>query len=199
MNEKPIKKAFKSFLKNKYPESYVAEEKCFKTNPRRVDSRIDVLLIKKRLIVGYEIKSDSDIIKRLDKQIPKYNNFFDKLYLVTTTKHINNALRHIPQYWGLIIAKDTTKIDFEVVRKANININKNLKKLANLLWVADINLILKDFVGRGLNKSKLILKLFELAKEEDILDYVIEKIITSNITPKPLVSTEDIKKQLYLL
>ena len=66
------------------------------------DCRIDVYTVSSREFIGYEIKSDADTLKRLPQQIVSFNRLFDRMYLVCGSKHLDEALQLIPDWWGVI-------------------------------------------------------------------------------------------------
>jgi len=63
--------------------------------------RIDVAVINGRFH-GYEIKSASDNLDRLAAQQSTYNQIFDRMTLVADERHVAQALKIIPDWWGLI-------------------------------------------------------------------------------------------------
>lgn len=93
----------------------------------RPSARIDVAVVNGE-IAGFEIKSDADTLIRLKTQIPAFSLYFDKVSLVTTKKHLRDAQRTIPKWWGIIIFKKDNS--FEIFRQSKKNKNKNLS--ANL-------------------------------------------------------------------
>lgn len=63
----------------------------------RHSRRLDLLLINDNESIAFEIKSEADSLRRLDGQIDKYLNFFDKLVLVAAPKHINEIMKVAPK------------------------------------------------------------------------------------------------------
>lgn len=68
----------------------------------RPSARIDVALVNGEM-AGFEIKSDRDTLTRLPMQIPAFSKFFDRVSLVTTPRHVDEARTKIPKWWGIII------------------------------------------------------------------------------------------------
>lgn len=56
----------------------------------------------------YEIKGETDNVRRLLSQSEYYSQSFPKLTLVTTENHLKWAATHAPEHWGLILAKEQT-------------------------------------------------------------------------------------------
>ena len=65
--------------------------------------RIDVALINGSLS-GYELKSDSDTLERLPRQLALYGRVFDYLHLIVGKRHVEKAQKILPDWWGIKIA-----------------------------------------------------------------------------------------------
>ncbi len=63
--------------------------------------RVDVAVISDTLH-GYEIKSASDNLIRLPNQQEHYRKVFEKMTLVADEKHVEHAVKIVPDCWGLI-------------------------------------------------------------------------------------------------
>src|SRR5437899_2698377 len=61
--------------------------------------RADIAVVNGRLI-GYEIKSDEDSLKRLEEQVQIYSAVFDRASVITGTKHLDAVLSQLPKWWG---------------------------------------------------------------------------------------------------
>ena len=103
-------------------------------------------------LTGYEIKSDSDDYCRLDKQIRSYDCYFDKNYLVVSSKHKNTAESKTPRYWGIIyIQSDNVKI----LRKATANPNVSRCSQLGILWKLELkNILVKNSLPMYAQKNK---------------------------------------------
>ncbi|ORA60997.1 sce7726 family protein [Mycobacteroides franklinii] len=66
--------------------------------------RIDQVLITRRQLHGFEIKSDVDTLRRLPVQVQAYSPVLERATLVTTTRHLEAARTVIPRWWGILIA-----------------------------------------------------------------------------------------------
>ncbi|WP_131832062.1 sce7726 family protein [Mycobacteroides abscessus] len=66
--------------------------------------RIDQVLITRRQIQGFEIKSDVDSLRRLPVQVHAYSPVLERANLVTTTRHLDAARAIIPPWWGILLA-----------------------------------------------------------------------------------------------
>lgn len=106
--------------------------------------RVDVAVIND-MLHGYEIKSAADNLMRLPTQQEHYGKVFEKMTLVADERHIEEAVKIVPQYWGLIAVgmKDGKPHSYEVWPAMT---NRSLDKLAlaQLLW-RDESLELLDY------------------------------------------------------
>jgi hypothetical protein len=107
-------------------------------------ARADIVIVKDGL-TGYEIKGDTDTYKRLPGQIKEYDIYFQKNYLVVGAVNIKTAVKHVPQYWGIMFFSEAENglIQIETVREAEPSPKFNLKKQIGLLWRKELNHILK--------------------------------------------------------
>nr|WP_306172755.1 sce7726 family protein [Pseudomonas edaphica] len=87
----------------------------------------------------YEIKGETDNVRRVLLQSEFYSRSFPKLTLVTTENHIRFAMERIPTYWGVILAapgKDRTTLRY--LRKAGSNPMFSKKDALLMLWKAEL-------------------------------------------------------------
>lgn len=64
--------------------------------------RVDLALIKNNELHAYEVKSEYDSLRRLEGQVLKYSEYFDKITVVLSRKHIQKALHKLPSYIEVI-------------------------------------------------------------------------------------------------
>lgn len=135
-------------------------------------------------IVGYEIKSNSDTYARLPKQIEGYNSVCRKVYMVVGDKKRVSVLKHVPSFYGILIARRTEngEVSFEELRAALPNPYWTHQAL--LMWLPSDRLkkyakglptLLAEYGGRKtpigkLNKWTLINKILEHATGPSIED-----------------------------
>jgi len=86
--------------------------------------------------VGYEIKSNSDSLRRLEEQVKSYNAVFDKISIVVGDRYINSIQSHIPEWWGVIVSVRGLRgaVNFDTIREAQTNKNVDPISVAQLLW-----------------------------------------------------------------
>ncbi len=112
--------------------------------------RIDLATVNGAM-TGYELKSARDRLGRLERQAPSYSRVMDYLFLVTTPTHLVNARPMIPDWWGIITARDDGEvISLKQTRQARPNPHLDAKSVARLLWRDEALAILTD---QGLDKG----------------------------------------------
>jgi hypothetical protein len=97
--------------------------------------RADIAVVNGHL-VGYEIKSNNDSLRRLDGQVKSYNAVFDKIFVVVGDRHVHPIQNHIPEWWGIIISLRGVRgaVNFNVIRRAQVNKSVDPVSIAKLLW-----------------------------------------------------------------
>jgi hypothetical protein len=122
------------------------------------DGRADIAVIGEEMI-GYEIKSEVDDIRKLYRQVEIYSRVFDGVYLVCTSNHLKAALAIIPYWWGVLRALDTDlnlwlegRNGFELFRDAQPNPHRDPYAVAQLLWRDEALELLRD---RGIERGVL--------------------------------------------
>lgn len=84
---------------------------------------------------GYEIKSASDTLRRLPKQVEMYSAVLDYAYLVVASNHVAHARTLLPSWWGIIEAVPVGgSVDLRHRRKARWNSRVDAFTLCTLLW-----------------------------------------------------------------
>ena len=92
---------------------------------------VDIAMINKHFF-AYEIKSQSDDLRRLEKQVPIYNNIFHYVSVIVAEKHLKRIQGVIPKWWGIYVISDSNGIDLLVNPQRNNSIS--LYNIAQLLW-----------------------------------------------------------------
>lgn len=109
---------------------------------------------------AYEIKSDSDTLSRLPKQVENYSKVFDYATIVVNGKHINRIEGIIPEWWGIWLIYERDKVvTLKKIRVAKQNHNIDAFAVAQLLWRDEaLDLLTSIGKSRGLkNKRKWLL------------------------------------------
>jgi len=112
--------------------------------------RVDLALVN-GAIHGYEIKSDRDSLRRLSGQIEVYSKVLDRVTLVVGSRHLDDALKMIPDWWGVLhISSTHSGIRFKHLRRAKKNPNRDIRAQVELLWLDDaMALLLNKKLDRG--------------------------------------------------
>jgi hypothetical protein len=122
--------------------------------------RADIAVVNGHL-VGYEIKSNSDSLRRLREQVKAYSAVFDRAFIVVGDRHIDKIQNSVPECWGVIVSTKGSRgaINFETVRKAKANKNIDPISMARLLWRDEAAEILaqKEVSRKILRKPRSIL------------------------------------------
>lgn len=154
MNDKQIRNILISYLKSANDEIRIYQEKSIG------NSVCDLMMVTDDLC-GFEIKSDLDNYSRLQSQIPAYNRFFDKNYIVVGESHQDTIGSQIPNHWGIIVINGDS---VEVKKDAETN-HSDIRSQLNLLWKLELkNLLIKTNMPLYTYKSK---------------EYIIDQIVDS--------------------
>jgi hypothetical protein len=125
--------------------------------------RADIAIINGSLI-GYEIKSDMDSLRRLNNQIARYNEVFDKAYLIVTPRYVKSVEAILPEWWGLIVASKNQRgeIRFKNLRNSKQNANADDFSIAKLLWRTEAIQILANLgvQGKQLTEKRQIYRIY---------------------------------------
>lgn len=108
-------------------------------------ARIDIAVVN-GIMHGYEIKSDQDTLQRLPEQMDIFSSVFDKITLVVGKNHLYNAVKMVPDWWGVTVAKIDTNgsVVFNVIREEEINKDQDRISVAKLLWREEALKILEE-------------------------------------------------------
>lgn len=134
MNDYHIRTALKRELLARYssdPGTFIIDE----LGLRHGAARIDVAVVNS-FLHGYELKSDRDTLARLPDQIRIYNSIFDRVTLVAGYRHAYEAIKMVPDWWGIKIAEIGLRgaIHFIAFRRAINNPSPDSLSIAKLLW-----------------------------------------------------------------
>lgn len=108
-------------------------------------SRVDLAVFNGHLH-GYEIKSASDTLDRLPRQLAVYSATLQKLTLIVATRHLNAAAATIPDWCGLTEVREGPRggITFVSHRRASVNPGVDPFMLAHLLWRPEAQYLLRQ-------------------------------------------------------
>lgn len=102
----------------------------------------------------YEIKGQTDNVRRVLAQSEYYSQSFPKLTLVTTENHLKWAVNNMPGHWGLMVARfQRDRVALSYVRKAGANALFCKQKALLMLWKAELTAIASAHPQVVLKKS----------------------------------------------
>lgn len=159
------------------------------------NARVDIAVVN-GIMHGYEIKSDLDTLLRLPEQIEVYNSVFDKMTLVVGKSHLYEAIKMIPDWWGIVVAKADKKgvVTFNTIREEETNEDQNKLSVAKLLWRKEALEILEEMdEANGLRSKSRDLIYSKLTKvlDQETLSKKVREIIFFRTTwrsESPLMS-----------
>lgn len=124
----------------------------------------------------FEIKSETDSLRRLVGQGSRYARVFDHVTLVVATKHLEKAKPMLPPWWGILLIPDEHGKPFQQIRKAKPNKRHEPLILASLLNKDEaLNILVQHGVTRGFKSKSLYLiheKIVSLLSLDELKNYV---------------------------
>lgn len=114
----------------------------------------DVVVVNGSIKV-FEIKSDRDSLRRLERQVAVYGQVVDHATLVVGEKHLLRAVELLPSWWGVVVASATSRgIRLRSIRTGTRNPNRRVESLVRLLWRNDaIELLRRKDAHRDLSRG----------------------------------------------
>ncbi|MDM2787028.1 sce7726 family protein [Citrobacter sp. Cpo113] len=134
----PFEKKLKRVVLEHLLKKGIIDNNSIIINELTIDSfsrRADLVVIKNKKMIAYEIKSDADSLNRLPGQLDKYLEYFDKVIVVTTSKHTLNILKSINEkieVWEIIDDKVIVK------KRGKLQRIENKEKYLDLLKVHEM-------------------------------------------------------------
>lgn len=97
--------------------------------------RVDIAVVNGH-IRGIEIKAEADNLNRLASQVSAYGTVVDTATLIVAKRHLDAALKALPEWWGIIVATRCANhsIRFNRVRSDRVNRHVEPLKLLRLIW-----------------------------------------------------------------
>ena len=87
----------------------------------------------------FEIKGETDNVRRIKKQGAYYNEAFPKISIVTTENHLQWCIANTPSFWGIMVAYlDEETVRIRYVRAIQHNPLVDKKKALMTLWRAEL-------------------------------------------------------------
>lgn len=143
--------------------------------------RVDVAVLNGKMI-GYELKSERDSLKRLPKQVVWYSKILDEACIVVAENHLAHALEIVPDWWGCAVATSENGggVRLEETREAKPNPGIDGRTLALLLWRDEVLTALEtrglDRGYRSKTRSAMAQRLAEGTPLQELRDLVRETL-----------------------
>ncbi len=118
--------------------------------------RLDLMVVN-GLLEGYEVKSDRDSLRRLDRQAETYSRILDRMTLVVGRRHLAKATASVPDWWGIKVAETTDGggLRLDDLRGALDNPCPDGLAIAKLLWREEALFLLREIgMDEGYRKKR---------------------------------------------
>lgn len=127
--DKDIREPLFEYFEGQYDKLRIIEEM------QMGKSIADAIMVLPNKLVGIEIKSDADTYARLSGQVKDYDRFCDLNYVVVGSSHVRSVQKHVPEWWGILSAKETESgAELELIREAKDNPKVKPGARIYLLW-----------------------------------------------------------------
>ncbi|MDF7641311.1 sce7726 family protein [Bifidobacterium sp. ESL0784] len=114
--------------------------------------RADIAVINGHL-TGYELKSESDNLDRLPRQIEYYSKVMDYCNLVVAPNHLEQSLEMLPGFWGIYVARTSQRGNVFLRKYRSAHTNKTRVdpySVVQFLWKDEALDVLRQY---GLSKG----------------------------------------------
>lgn len=176
-NSSPGEKQIKSELRRQVLRGHISNQESLVVDELgllHAQGRIDVAVIN-GCVHGYEIKSASDTLKRLPRQLEIYCQCLHKLTLVIDTHHLIACEKQLPEWCGIFEAVRGPRggMRFRRIRIAQWNPHLDPFTLAHLLWRDEA---CQALLNLGVNKQHL------KRPRKDLYQMLVNQISISELT-----------------
>ncbi len=140
-------------------------------------ARVDFLVVN-GFFHGFELKSDVDNLRRLDNQARIYSSALDRMTIVVSFRHADEALRRIPDWWGVKLVEQGKRggIHFYNARNAQYNPTIDKAAVVQFLWRCETMEILAEIGHKGGMRSKTRKAMYAKLVECAELDFIRAKV-----------------------
>lgn len=170
-----IRDALRKQLHQQYGVGYTFDEVGMATR----NVRLDVLQFANGLLIGYEIKSDADDLKRLPNQVASYPAMTDLNYLVVGDVLHDEAIKLLPDNWGIMRARLVNGVvNLKVERVAMLNSQLTFDELLSHCRLPAIKKQIGALLPKPMRPS--FRKLIKLQMGAEIQKYIAQGILDKN-------------------
>lgn len=115
--------------------------------------RVDVATISPYAMVGYEIKSDHDTMKRVTAQLKRYVDVFDEIWFVCGPKYLGELLGRLPEFVGVLVVQENPNRLVEM-RTALPNPLRRVRPITMLMHSIELRNFLTECGVKDLSKIR---------------------------------------------
>lgn len=182
--DKDIREPLFDYLEDNYGKIRVIDEKQLGRN-----TRADMFMVTEDSFIGFEIKSDADTYRRLERQVKGYDLFCDKNYIVAGLRHGKHVAEHVPDYWGILLVEHNKgQVVLHHIREAKENPCCKKEKQLSLLWREELDHILsKNKLPKYTQKAKsyIIMRMLQKVEFQKLKKQACEELFERDYTLTP--------------
>lgn len=181
-NDQQIRSALRQYLAKEHannPDTLILDELGLQHGAVRVD-----MVVINHCLHGYELKSDKDTLERLPEQIRNYNLILDRVTLVVGYRHAYQAIKMIPEWWGIMIAEKGSQeiINFITMREPKDNLSLDSLAVSRLLWRDEAISLLDEVASadgfRSKSRETIYSKLVQTTNIETLRSKVRKQLVS---------------------
>ncbi|CAH1527528.1 conserved hypothetical protein [Vibrio rotiferianus] len=109
---------------------------------RSSSRRADMVISKNGELWAFEIKSEADSLSRLNGQVDAYLKYFDKVIVVSASKHVRNVMNSVPKEVAVWEVRGSNIV---VVQRGRKRVQKCSRALSRLLKLSKLKSLLKQY------------------------------------------------------
>ncbi|QSQ17224.1 sce7726 family protein [Myxococcus landrumensis] len=179
MHDADVRPALLTYIRTTRPHARVMEELGLRSG--RV--RVDVAALEPGELAAYELKADTDNLRRLPGQVAEYSAVFDRCTVVTGGRHLLHAAAAVPRWWGVMRVREAAGAwVLELVRESRPNPSPCAASALELVWRAEMLALLESrSAARGMRTStreRLRARILELLTPEEVRAYVRQVLVS---------------------
>lgn len=139
-------------------------------------ARVDIAKCNTEELVGWELKTEFDNLKRLDRQVVWFSKVFDQMTLVVHEKHLKKSIEKVPDWWRV---ESYSGNEFKIIQEGKNNPKVSVATLCKLLWRDELVIELRklgETCLSKLNKSQLRMLLWR-KREPEIVKKIVRNVL----------------------
>lgn len=178
LNDAELRPHIRKFLRLRYPSEIIADE-IYLAGGKAI---VDLIVLGEKTLRFFEIKGETDTMRRLESQTKKYQQVSKYCSIFVTKNHQDKIFNHVPEWWEIIVVSSDRDsydgVNFEIVREGKINPNELVyEKIGMIMWKSEIVSVYEAYghlPRKSWTKKKLVegMKSF-LPTAQDILNELV--------------------------